>query len=124
MPATIGEFLTLSSLPATAPEFRGPVLVITGSRLLLSCPQTDIPRPPTDCCLDEDVIYCGGDCLAGATPDLPSVPAAVKGSFPKAEAFEAYIQPNMGHVMNLHRNTTGLYHVMLDFLKQQNLAPC
>ncbi|KAG7008702.1 cryptochrome-2 [Physcia stellaris] len=102
MPATIGEFLTLGSLPATAPEFKGPVLVITGN---------------------EDVIYCGGDCLAGATADLPSVPAGAKGSFPKAAAFEAYIQPNMGHAMNLHRNTTAFYHVMLDFLKQQKLDP-
>ena len=32
MPATVGEYLTLGGAPASAPDFKGPVLVITGSK--------------------------------------------------------------------------------------------
>ena len=32
MPATIGELLTLGSQPGSAPDFKGPVMVFTGSK--------------------------------------------------------------------------------------------
>ena len=35
MPATMGEFLTLGGVPASAPDFKGPVLIITGSKPVL-----------------------------------------------------------------------------------------
>jgi pimeloyl-ACP methyl ester carboxylesterase len=97
-PVTIGEVLTLGSVPMTNPYTKS-VLVLTGSR---------------------DVPYCGGDCLntggAGA-----SIPAAVRKSFPAAKSFEAYIQPNTAHGINLHYNATGAYSYIQSWLKRQGL---
>lgn len=76
---------------------------------------------------DADLVFCGGNCLAtaGFDPTLPSIPAAVKNSFPGVDAsnFSAYIQPNMGHGINLHYNATGAYKVILDFLNARGLNP-
>ncbi|PQE32833.1 Ctr copper transporter family protein [Rutstroemia sp. NJR-2017a WRK4] len=91
-PFTTGEILTLGSQPSSAPDFTGPVLVLIGN---------------------EDAIYCGGDCSNGQGA---SIPAGVSAVFPKASAFEAYIQPNCGHAVNVHYNATGAYDVMNSFL--------
>lgn len=95
-PVTLGELLTQGSLP-TANAYAGPVLVITGSN---------------------DLPFCGGDCLATGNASLPSIPAAVAMSFPNVPSnnFEAYIQPNTGHGINLHYNATGAYNVINEFL--------
>ncbi|KAE8452475.1 hypothetical protein EG329_000377 [Mollisiaceae sp. DMI_Dod_QoI] len=99
-PVTLGEILTLGSLPMMN-NFAGPVLVITGSN---------------------DLPFCGGDCLAtgGAAS---SIPAMVKMNFPNvAESnFTAYIQPNTGHGINLHYNATGAYAVINEFLNSKGL---
>ena len=98
-----------SCKPAAAPTFHGPVLVITGSKSPnTSYTKSDILRHV----IGEDTIYYGEDCLTGATTESPLVIAVLKPSFPAAEAFEAYVQPRMGHVMNMHFNTTGLYRVI------------
>ena len=44
MPATMGEFLTLGGVPASAPDFKGPVLIITGSKPVL-LPPSPSPFP-------------------------------------------------------------------------------
>ncbi|TGO12115.1 hypothetical protein BTUL_0094g00270 [Botrytis tulipae] len=98
---TQGELLTLGSLPMTN-NYAGPVMVIDG---------------------DADLPYCGSDCLAtGGVAD--SLAAMVKDSFPNVgeNDFEAYIQPNTGHGINLHYNATGAYGVWLDWLGEKGLA--
>ena len=44
-------------------------------------------------------------------------------SFPKVPStdFEAYIQPNSGHGINLSYNATGAYDVIQTFLKSKGL---
>lgn len=97
-PVTVGELLTLSSVPMQNP-FTGPVLIITGSN---------------------DVPFCGGDCTnTGGAAE--SIPAQGKMAFPAARAFEAYIQPHTGHGINLHYNATGAYEVIAGFLKGNGL---
>ena len=113
-PVTTGELLTIGSLPPVN-AFAGPVLVIAGCKLgldtskeysmLTSFPANDLP-------------FCGGNCLATGNSSVPSIPATVVKSFPKVPSnnFEAYIQPNTGHGINLHFNATGAYDVINSFL--------
>jgi len=66
---------------------------------------------------DSDLIFCGSDCHGVADgPDSPDAKV-----FPAAKPFEAYIQPNTGHGMNLHHNATGWYGVVQDFLGKNGL---
>lgn len=51
-----------------------------------------------------------------------SIPGGVARAFPAAKAFEAYIQPNTGHAINLHYNSTGAYKVMQEFLIAHGLG--
>jgi pimeloyl-ACP methyl ester carboxylesterase len=99
-PVTLGEILTLGSLPLTN-AFTGPVLVITGSN---------------------DLPYCGGDCLATGGA-VASIPAQVQKNFPNVAAgnFTAYIQPNTGHGINAHYNASGAYDVINGFLNGKGL---
>ncbi|KAL8948631.1 MAG: hypothetical protein Q9222_005196 [Ikaeria aurantiellina] len=101
-PYTLGELLTIGSGPMAAPMFKGPVQIVTGR---------------------QDAIYCGGDCLATGDPALASIPAKSKMAFPAAKAFEAYIQPNTAHAVNLHYNSTAAYNAIQRFLTSQGLAP-
>ncbi|CAF9903795.1 MAG: hypothetical protein ALECFALPRED_002982 [Alectoria fallacina] len=102
-PYTTGEVLTLGSSPFTIPEFKGPVQVLVGN---------------------QDFIFCGGDCLATGDPALAgtSIPGEVAKAFPAAKAFEAYIQPNTGHAINLHYNATGAYKATQAFLISHGLG--
>jgi len=82
-PCTIGELLSMLGLPMTgAPDFKGPVLVLTG---------------------DEALVFCAGNCSYTGTTGLPSVPAGLKAAFPNASYFEAYIQkiPDMGSTFTM-----------------------
>ncbi|KAI9728679.1 MAG: hypothetical protein M1828_002785 [Chrysothrix sp. TS-e1954] len=97
-PVTIGELLTLGSVPKMN-TFSGPVLVVTGSN---------------------DLPYCGGDCL-NTGGSMASIPAGVKMGLPQAKNFEAYIQPNSGHGINFHYNSTGAYQVIQNYLKANGL---
>ncbi|KAL4809580.1 Alpha/Beta hydrolase protein [Aspergillus unguis] len=94
-PVSVGELLTLGSIPMQSP-FRGPVLVVTGSN---------------------DLPYCAGDCLNTGGSGM-SIPAEAEMAFGDASSFEAYIQPNTGHGINLHYNATGAYEVIADWVKQ------
>ncbi|KAI9641852.1 hypothetical protein NHQ30_009719 [Ciborinia camelliae] len=95
-PFTTGELLTLGAQPSSAPNFTGPVLVLTGN---------------------EDEIFCGGDC--SKTSGAANIPAKAAVIFPKSKSFIAYVQPRCGHAVNVHYNSTGAYKVMNTFLKDQ-----
>lgn len=82
-PLTIGELLSLGGEPAQS-SFKGPVIVFTG--------QYDQP-------------FCGLDCYATGTA-AASIPAEAKKNFPKGGVFEAYIQPDTGHGINVHFNSS------------------
>ncbi|KAL8763629.1 MAG: hypothetical protein Q9184_000629 [Pyrenodesmia sp. 2 TL-2023] len=101
-PYTIGELLTIGSGAPAAPEFKGPVQMVTGR---------------------QDVIFCGGDCLATGDPSLASIPAKSKMAFPAAKAFEVYILPDTAHAINLHYNSAGANRVIQEFLVRQGLGP-
>ena len=98
-PVTLGELLTLGSIPTTS-TFAGPVLVFTG---------------------ENDVPYCGGDCLAtgGAAS---SVIAGVQKAFTDAKAFQAYVQPKSGHGLTFHYNATAGYQYIQTWLGANGLA--
>lgn len=56
-------------------------------------------------------------------PSLPSIPAAAKKLFPASRSFEAYIQPDTGHAINVHYNSTAAYMAIQQYLNAQGLAP-
>lgn len=97
-PFTTGELLTMAGQPSSAPEFRGPVLILTGN---------------------EDEIFCGGNCSQTGANSAPNIPAQAAVVFPKARAFVPYIQPRCGHAVNVHFNSSGAYRVMNEFLRDQ-----
>ena len=61
--------------------------------------------------------------MVTGNPALASIPADVAAAFPMASAFEAYIQPNTGHAINVHYNSTAAYMVIQNFLDTHGLAP-
>ncbi|CAD6444632.1 2bee58ee-68e3-4ef4-b72e-cfb7ab717c3f [Sclerotinia trifoliorum] len=98
-PFTTGEILTIAGQPSSAPEFTGPVLVLTGN---------------------EDQIFCGGNCSeTGSANSAPNIPAQAAVVFPKARTFVPYVQPRCGHAVNVHFNSSGAYKVMNEFLREQ-----
>ena len=113
-PVTVGELLTQGGLAMTN-AYAEPVLVITGCESDLD---VSIKKTMLTYCAANDLPFCGGDCLATGNASLPSIPAAVAMSFPHVPSnnFEAYIQPNTGHGINLHYNATGAYNVINNFL--------
>ncbi|KAM0709876.1 hypothetical protein Q7P35_003919 [Cladosporium inversicolor] len=87
-PFAVSEFLTLWIPSLVAPDFTGPVLIITG---------------------DSDLAFCGGNCEGILEPAAEAFPAPAD--------FATYIQPDAGHGLNLHRNASAFYDVILDFLE-------
>jgi pimeloyl-ACP methyl ester carboxylesterase len=98
-PVTVGEALSLGSLVASN-AYAGHVFVIDG---------------------DGDLPYCGGDCVNTGNPALPNIGAAVSKNFPMASSFESYTQPNTGHGLNLHYNSTAGYVVVQNWLASVGL---
>ncbi|EXJ91975.1 hypothetical protein A1O3_00525 [Capronia epimyces CBS 606.96] len=88
-PFTVGEFLTAATLPLEAPQFQGPVLYLAA---------------------EADLIFCASNCTAFFGPDSAAVEA-----FNGSKSVETYIQPRVGHGINLHKNATGAYDVVLDW---------
>lgn len=117
-PVTVGEALTLSSLPMTN-AFAKPVLVF-GARKSTR----DISRIPDRVLIDpaeHDLPYCGGDCLATGNASVPSIPSQVSKNMPNAKPFVSYIQPNTGHGIQLHYNATAGNQYIMSFLKSNGL---
>jgi pimeloyl-ACP methyl ester carboxylesterase len=118
-PYTSGELLTLPAIPESAPEFTGPVLLLVGSEslshptpLLIPSYPHFIPPSITLHPIGQDSPYCGGDCYATGDPAIPSIAAGGAPAFPKAKTFTAYIQPNTGHALNWHTNSTQAFRVI------------
>lgn len=76
----------------SAAGFKGPVLVLAG---------------------EEDEIFYGGNCTESGGFSILEL---ARGAFPDARAFEGFVQPNMGHAVNMHYNSSGAYRVMNEFL--------
>ncbi|KAF2171750.1 hypothetical protein M409DRAFT_17985 [Zasmidium cellare ATCC 36951] len=83
--------LSISELLSTsvhnATNFSNPALIISGQY---------------------DGVFCGFNC----TGVLPQARTTFSGATP----FETYVQPNTGHGINLHYNSTGAYQVINNFL--------
>jgi len=91
-PSTLGEFLSGGSIPYEAPNFSGPVLYLNG---------------------ESDQIICASNCTGLYEPNSASIQA-----FNSSSSVEAYIQPNMGHGINLHHNATGAYNVIMSWAQK------
>ncbi|KAG9768786.1 hypothetical protein KCU88_g7082, partial [Aureobasidium melanogenum] len=96
-PFSAGEFLTAATLPLEAPNFRGPVLYLAA---------------------EADLIFCASDCSAFYGPDSVAVQA-----FNGSSSVETYIHPDVGHGINLHKNATGAYNVILDWSSRHGFSP-
>lgn len=120
-PVTVGELLTLTSAPMIN-AYAGPVLIVTGCKFSCTISYLESSKHANKM-LANDLPYCGGNCLATGNASLPSIPAAAAMSFPMVPSsdFEAYIQPNSGHGINLHYNATGAYDVIQTFLQSKGL---
>lgn len=88
-PFTLGEFLSAPLIPSQAPQFKGPVLYVAA---------------------EADLIFCASNCTTFFGPTSLEV-AAFSGS----SSVETYVQPNVGHGINLHYNATGAYEVITDW---------
>ena len=100
-PFTFGEILTLGGAPAVSP-FTGPVHIVTGQ---------------------QDVFYCGGDCLNTGLPTLSSIPAAAAPYFSSSSDFSVNIVPNTGHAINLHYSAISAYNEIQTFLTGAGFMP-
>ena len=89
-PSAISAILTFGAAAAESPKstFKDIVLVIT-----------------EEC----DHLMCDGYCTDILQPAAPK-------RFPAATHVEAYVQPDVGHGMNHHRNATGIDGVVTSFL--------
>jgi len=112
-PFSISEFLTLWLPSLVAPSFTGPVLVGTRAFVKFMCrPVSEYLEADHSVQIitgDSDLAFCGGNCEGVLEP------AAV--AFPASTNFATYIQPNAAHGLNLHRNASAFYGVILDFLR-------
>jgi hypothetical protein len=88
-PFTAGKFISQAALNFSAPEFTGPVLYLA---------------------VEHDLIFCGGDCKG-----LFGEESAARLAFPQSKSWERYIQPKIGHGINLHHNASGAYAVIQDW---------
>ncbi|KAK3669329.1 hypothetical protein LTR78_010791 [Recurvomyces mirabilis] len=95
-PLATGEWLSLRGLLNVGPsaEFKGAVEFFAA---------------------EFDELVCDGDCRNDYDP------AVLQVVYPHAEAVEVYLQPGAGHGLTLHRNASGGYGVMLDFLGKHGL---
>lgn len=89
-PYTLGQLLTLSLLPQTAPNYHGPVLFVAGER---------------------DKLVCDGNCTGLLGSDSITVKA-----FNGSRSIEVYVHPGVGHGINMGQNATGVYGMMLDWI--------
>lgn len=94
-PFTFGEFFSATAIPSKAPNYKGPVLFLAG---------------------EADLIFCGSNCTGLYGADSATVKA-----FNGSSSVETYIQPKVGHGINLHKNATGAYDVVLDWASRHGL---
>lgn len=91
-PFAVAEFLTLLAGPQDASRYTGPALHLTGT---------------------DDYIFCDGFC-----PGIFDEPA--KSVYRNAK-LQLTLHPGASHNINFHRNATGAYKVITDFLESSGL---
>ncbi|KAJ0423530.1 Alpha/Beta hydrolase protein [Aspergillus carlsbadensis] len=93
---TVGEFLSLGSVLATpALSYKGPLLFALA---------------------EYDFGTCSGDCKGSYDYD-----AIRNDMFPAASDVDVHIQPGSGHALTMHRNATGHYKAIFDYLGAKGL---
>jgi hypothetical protein len=65
--------------------------------------------------MEYDLIYCGDDCEGGI---LGPKSEAVT-TFNANKSVEVYVQGKMGHAINLHKNATGAFEVVMEWAERQ-----
>ncbi|KAH6961971.1 Alpha/Beta hydrolase protein [Ilyonectria sp. MPI-CAGE-AT-0026] len=91
-PFAIGEFLTITDGEFDASSFKGAALAITGKN---------------------DYIVCDGECEGIFEEPARTIWRNAK--------FTPYLHPNSSHNFNFHRNATGAYGVITNFLESNGL---
>lgn len=91
-PFTLGELLTATIIPSAAPEFTGPVLYLAA---------------------EHDLIFCASNCTGLFEEDSPAIQA-----FNGSNNVEAIVLPYFGHGINLHKNATAAYDLILEWAAQ------
>ncbi len=66
---------------------------------------------------EHDLIFCGYDCKGIIDGPFAKSPHL----FPATKKFATYMQPNTGHGLNLHFNSTAAYKVIFGFLAKNGL---
>lgn len=115
--AAPGEILTISAGAGVVNDFKGHLLIVTGSGCFhLSACLKSLLTPVTK---DEDVPFCGGNCsdtttIQGTFPDLISFSQPF---FPNASSFKTSIIPGGGHGLNLGYSHKLTYSSIFNFLE-------
>ena len=89
---TFGELLSLGSIVAPSTQFKGPVDVQLG---------------------ENDLVFCGGNCLQPQDQSALVVPTF----YPVARSSQHYIVPGAGHVINAHYSAGQAFAQILGFLR-------
>lgn len=96
-PNALGEFLTLGTVVAPSPAFTGPVDVVLGQN---------------------DMIFCGGDCMFPTDQSAAVQPAFYPNAAPGSTHF---IVPGAGHIINAHYGAKASWEHQLEFLRTNGL---
>lgn len=131
-PATVGELLTVGSVPSST-DFAGPVMIITGGKLSPILFGTGAwygrhgeTHWPWNLCsqhpfgLDRDVPFCGGNCMATMGDDAsgPNLIEQSSSNFKKAAVFNATVVPDVGHGLNFGYPAHSAFGIIQAFLKE------
>lgn len=92
--AELGSGVVALAGATTAPDYTGPVQLMTG---------------------EFDFAVCGGDCRKTFNPDM------VPKMFPKAKGVDMYLQPGTGHGMPFHNNATIGFEKTFQWLEKNGL---
>ncbi|KAL8678865.1 MAG: hypothetical protein Q9186_004800 [Xanthomendoza sp. 1 TL-2023] len=90
-PFGIAEYMSRIASPAKPNYFSGPVLIAAG---------------------EFGFVNCGGNCESTFNQGIASK------IFLGTNTLKTYIHPGSGHALNFHKNATGLYSVITDFLTE------
>ena len=94
-PFAVSELVSLTSslLKLNAKDYKGPALVISG---------------------EFDYILCGGYCPGELSASFDPL-------FTESKGFETYVQPAAGHGLNFHKNATGAFGVIFEYLEKNGI---
>lgn len=132
-PATVGELLTVGSVPSST-DFAGPVMIITGGKLspkslFVTGLRMDVTERHTShglyaysvpFGLDRDIPFCGGNCMATMGDDAsgPNLIEQSSSNFKKAAVFNATVVPDVGHALNFGYPAHNAFGIIQAFLKE------